>query len=68
MAEDMKIGEIREYNGKRHICTRGLGDCQGCSYQYKEAKFCEELNKHLGQCAVFPREDGENVVFVILAD
>lgn len=64
----MEIGEIREYNGQKHICIRKDFDCTGCSYRWKTQEECDEVNKHLGHCSGNYRKDGENVVFVILAD
>lgn len=56
MKEEMKIGEVREYKGKKYVAKRGL--CKKCAFINKN---CYHLV--LGPCMGVKREDGLNIIF-----
>lgn len=59
---DMKIGDVREYKGKRYkACEETEGVCIGCDLQLGTG-LCAGSSGTLGRCTTF-RKDGKDIIF-----
>ena len=73
MGNDMKNGEIREYNGKKYKYVEQEAmesdinwfytKCEGCDLK-KECAKNYRIDDYLGECYEEYREDGRNGIFV----
>lgn len=66
--KDMKIGEIRELEGKKYKCVEAFGyendSCCDCALYYEEGLTVNCFFSKLGNCDDFKREDNTDVIFV----
>lgn len=58
MAEELKIGEVREYNGKKYVAKHGRA-CKMCAFFMMDCS-CLDV---LGPCLGIIRKDGLNIIF-----
>lgn len=65
MMEDMKIGEIRELEGKKYKCVEysslDFDDCLSCCFNDEANIYCN--SSVLGECSAEEREDETDVIF-----
>lgn len=61
---DMKIGEVREFKGKKYSIGMSNG-CKGCYFEDKKCwNMSEEIENVLGDCDRLYREDKKMIIFV----
>ena len=63
MVEDMKIGEVREYDGKKYRCEEMISGCHGCAF-YGLDFDCLNSENVLGCCIT----EDSHVIFVEVDD
>lgn len=60
--QNMKVGEIRECNGKQYSCVSDdTMTCAKCSFTSDR---CQFARGRLGNCLPHKRDDGSHVVFI----
>lgn len=64
IAEDMKIGETREFNGNLYTAEITMMKCAGCSLLWECKKTQKEREAVLGMCLSSDRKDCRNIVFM----
>jgi hypothetical protein len=68
MAKEMKVGEVREYDGKRYRCEVSDDVCTGCKFGQSIYPDCFKAWAVLGQCGACFRSDSINMHFVEVED
>ena len=60
---NMKVGEIKEINGKRIKCEKTGFMCNGCMFDLENQE-CKSFGE-LGECDAKKRSNGDDVIFVL---
>jgi len=64
-ANDMEIGEVREWDGKRYKAEEALiGICDMCAFD-SSSDLCAASDAFLGRCSASLRKDGKHVFFKV---
>jgi len=70
MLNEMQVGDVREYNGRKYEAVAdpdcGLfGNCEDCALEDCTTRACVAV---IGQCSALFRKDGKTIIFKLKSD